>query len=78
MQARVGAEGEQEAAREEAGVIPASAIIAQAEEFGRCACPVCLRLDQRFPNEGYQLALFRYVISLAPPPGTGLQHFQSA
>ena len=59
-------------------MIPAPAIFAQAEEFGRCACPVCLRLDERFPNEGYQLALFRYVISLPPAPGTGLQHVQSA
>lgn len=26
----------------------------------RCLCPVCLRLDARYPGEGYQLALFPY------------------
>lgn len=59
-------------------MILSPAIFAQAEEFGRCACPVCLRLDKEFPDEGYQLALFRYVVSLAPVPGSGLQHVQSA
>lgn len=34
--------------------------------FARCNCPVCLRLDREFPNEGYQLALFRYSPSLRP------------
>jgi hypothetical protein len=29
----------------------------------RCPCPECLVLDARFPNEGYQLALFPYVLS---------------
>jgi hypothetical protein len=40
------------------------AIVRPAEDFARCACPVCKRLDREFPDEGYQLALFRYVISL--------------
>ena len=26
----------------------------------RCLCPTCIRLDARYPNEGYQLALFPY------------------
>jgi hypothetical protein len=42
------------------------AIVRPAEDFGRCACPECKRLDAAFPGEGYQLALFRYVVSLAP------------
>jgi len=38
------------------------AIIAQAYvAVGlRCLCPTCLGLDARYPNEGYQLALFPY------------------
>lgn len=38
------------------------AIIAEARiALGlRCLCPVCLGLDARYPNEGYQLALFPY------------------
>lgn len=26
----------------------------------RCRCRTCLRLDVRYPGEGYQLALFPY------------------
>lgn len=37
------------------------AIIRQQEVWLRCACPVCLRLDKRFPAEGYQLAFWAYV-----------------
>jgi hypothetical protein len=32
----------------------------------RCPCPTCLRLDKRYPDEGYQLALFPYVIQRSP------------
>lgn len=42
------------------------AIVIQVPAFDRCRCPECLRLDAEFPNEGYQLALFRYVPSLPP------------
>lgn len=41
------------------------AVIRPAEDFGRCTCPTCKRLDRRHPGEGYQLALFRYVVSVA-------------
>lgn len=41
-----------------------AAIVRPAEDFGRCTCPECKRLDAAFPDEGYQLALFRYVVSL--------------
>lgn len=41
---------------------PRPAIISQAYiSLGlRCLCPTCLGLDARYPNEGYQLALFPY------------------
>jgi len=41
---------------------PRPAIIQQAYvALGlRCLCPTCLRLDARYPGEGYQLALFPY------------------
>lgn len=44
------------------------AIIAEARiALGlRCLCPTCLRLDARYPNEGYQLALFPYRRDPAP------------
>ena len=42
-------------------------ILLPAEDFGRCGCPECKRLDREFPGEGYQLALFRYVVSLRSP-----------
>lgn len=32
----------------------------------RCTCPICQRLDARYPGEGYQLALFAYRRQLAP------------
>jgi hypothetical protein len=32
----------------------------------RCPCPTCVRLDKRYPGEGYQLALFPYVIQRSP------------
>ncbi len=32
----------------------------------RCLCPECLRLDARFPSEGFQLALFPYRRSTGP------------
>lgn len=28
-----------------------------------CPCPECRRLDAEFPGDGYQLALFPYVIA---------------
>lgn len=37
------------------------AIVIQVAAFDRCACPVCGRLDRRFPGEGYQLGFWRYV-----------------
>lgn len=45
------------------------AIVAQVADFQRCRCPECLRLDREFPGEGYQLALFPFVISLRPKLG---------
>jgi hypothetical protein len=39
-------------------------IVRPAEDFGECGCPTCARLNKRFPGQGVQLALFRYVISL--------------
>jgi hypothetical protein len=42
----------------------APAIIAPSEDFGRCTCPTCKRLDAKHPGEGYQLALFRYFVSV--------------
>lgn len=42
------------------------AIVFEIPAFGRCTCPECKRLDRRFPDEGWQLALFPYVISLKP------------
>jgi hypothetical protein len=41
---------------------PAPSIVIQADRFDllRCRCPVCLVLDGRYPNEGFQLALFPY------------------
>lgn len=44
-------------------------IIVQADRFAllRCRCPQCLVLDARHPGEGFQLALFPYRISTAPP-----------
>lgn len=47
-------------------MIDPPAIVIQAPAFERCRCPECKRLDAEFPGEGYQLALFRYVISLPP------------
>lgn len=32
----------------------------------RCRCPECLQLDLLHPGEGYQLALFPYVIQRGP------------
>lgn len=32
----------------------------------RCRCPICARLDARFPDEGYQLALFAYRLQTKP------------
>lgn len=40
------------------------AIIRQVEDFPECVCPTCKRLDKRFPGQGVQLALFRYVMGL--------------
>lgn len=48
----------------------------QVEDFGICTCPECRRLDAEFPDEGVQLFLFRYVISLPPEPGAGLVFVQ--
>lgn len=41
------------------------AIVAEADPFdlNRCRCPLCLRLDARYPVEGFQLALFPYRMS---------------
>lgn len=41
-------------------VKPGAAIISQAYVSAqlRCLCPTCLRLDARYPTEGYQLALW--------------------
>lgn len=54
-------------------MIPAAppAIVAPADRFEllRCRCPVCLILDAQFPREGFQLALFPYVL---PPPRSAL------
>lgn len=41
----------------------AAPIVRQAEDHLRCRCPECLALDIEFPGQGYQLALFPYVIS---------------
>lgn len=43
---------------------PGAAILYQAyiSTQLRCLCPVCLTLDARYPNEGFQLALFPYRI----------------
>jgi hypothetical protein len=44
------------------------AFIAEAYQVAmmRCPCPTCRRLDKRYPGEGYQLALFPYVIQARP------------
>jgi hypothetical protein len=42
----------------------APAIFRPAEDFGICTCPTCKRLDKKYPGQGIQLALFRYVVSL--------------
>jgi len=41
---------------------PRPAILRQAYVIAgmRCLCPTCFRLDARYPNDGYQLALFPY------------------
>ncbi len=48
---------------------PRPAIIRQAYvALGlRCMCPTCLSLDARYPNEGYQLALFPYRLQRKDP-----------
>lgn len=40
------------------------AVIAQVAAHERCPCPTRKRLDGKYPNEGYQLALFPYAIGL--------------
>ncbi|PTR08650.1 MULTISPECIES: hypothetical protein [unclassified Novosphingobium] len=42
---------------------PPVPIIRLAEDPLRCRCSECLALDIAFPGQGYQLALFPYVIS---------------
>jgi hypothetical protein len=39
---------------------PTAAILSQAYAAtgARCLCPTCLRLDARYPTEGYQLAFW--------------------
>lgn len=50
---------------ERAGVaLDPPAIVQQAPRFQRCHCPECRRLDGAHPGEGFQLALFGYVISI--------------
>lgn len=48
-----------------------SAIVIQIADVaaGRCCCATCARLDRRYPTQGYQLSLWRFV----PLPGSGDQ-----
>ncbi len=39
------------------------AIVQQAPRFQRCHCPECSNLDARYPGQGYQFALFVYIVS---------------
>lgn len=50
------------------GQISPPAIIQQANVFDlqRCRCPRCAILDARFPDQGFQLALFPYRMQRRP------------
>lgn len=51
-------------------MIPAALLdrpaIVQRVSYLRCACPVCIGLDARYPTQGFQLALFPYEPRLLP------------
>jgi hypothetical protein len=57
---------------------PPPAIVQPADRFEllRCRCPRCLRLDARFPGQGFQLALFPYVVP--PRPSTVVVRLEEA
>jgi len=40
--------------------------VAQITNYQRCYCPECILLDRAYPGQGFQLAMFPYLVQLAP------------